>query len=126
MKLKLSILLLLISSLFVYLSWGPCNEAFLGQIEIDVFKILLSDPIAVSHPFTMIPLAGQLLLLITIFQSTPNKFLIKLGVYSLLFLVGFVFIIGLISLKWKILLSTIPFLVLSIYTLRIRSKKFTN
>ena len=126
MKLNRSILLLFISSLFVYLSWGPCNEAFLGQIEIDVFKKLLSDPVAALHPFTMIPLAGQLLLLLTMFQSEPNKFLIKLGIYSLLLLIGFIFIIGLISMKWKVFLSTIPFIAIAIYNLRISAKKITD
>lgn len=118
MNIKIKTLLLLISSLFVYLSWGPCNEAFLVQIEIDVFKKLLSDPVAALHPFTMIPLAGQLVLVITLVQKTPSNFLLKTGISCLLFLIGFVFIVGLISLRLPIIVSTLPFIILAFITLK--------
>ena len=118
MNIKIKTLLLLISSLFVYLSWGPCNEAFLVQIEIDVLKKLLSDPVAALHPFTIIPLLGQLVLVITFIQKTPSNLLMKTGISYLFFLIGFVFIVGLLSLRLPIIISTLPFILLAFITLK--------
>ena len=118
MNIKIKTLLLLIASLFVYLSWGPCNEAFLVQIEIDVLKKLLSDPVAALHPFTIIPLLGQLVLVITLVQKTPSNLLLKTGISCLLFLIGFVFIVGLLSLRLPIIISTLPFIILAFITLK--------
>ncbi|MBC8882577.1 hypothetical protein H9X57_01645 [Flavobacterium piscinae] len=106
---KLHNLLLLLSSLIGYLSWGEDNHAFLFEAEWEVFSKLFSEPLAVMHPFILLPLLGQLLLIITLFQSTPSKRLtfISIGCLGLLF--GIMTLIGLLTLKWTILLSTLPF-----------------
>ena len=109
---------LIISSLFVYLSWGKESAAFLFQIEYEIITKLLTNPISTLHPFTVIPMLGQLLLLITLLQKTPTPILLKTGIGCLLFLIGFVFIIGLLSLRVPIIVSTIPFITLAFFTLK--------
>jgi len=114
MKLKLYLAALLISSFFVYLSWSQTSSAFLFQMEYEILAKLFRDPLSVLHPFTIIPLIGQVLLLISLLQKQPNNLLMKLGISSLLFLIGFIFIVGLLSLKLSIIISTVPFISLAV------------
>jgi hypothetical protein len=114
MKLKLYLAALLISSFFVYLSWSKTSSAFLFQMEYEILAKLFRDPLSVLHPFTIIPLIGQVLLLISLLQKQPNNLLMKLGISSLLFLIGFIFIVGLLSLKLSIIISTVPFISLAV------------
>ena len=114
MKLKLYLLALLMSSFFVYLSWSKTSSAFLFQMEYEILAKLFSNPLSVLHPFTIIPLIGQILLLISLLQKQPNNLLMKLGISSLLFLIGFIFIVGLLSLQLTIIISTVPFISLAV------------
>jgi hypothetical protein len=115
---KIKILFLIITSLFVYLSWGKESAAFLFQMEYEIITKLFTNPTSALHPFTVIPMLGQLLLLITLLQKTPTTILLKTGIGCLLFLIGFVFIIGLLSLRLPIIISTIPFITLAFFTLK--------
>jgi hypothetical protein len=114
MKLKLYLSALLISSFFVYLSWSKTSSAFLFQMEYEILAKLFTNPSSVLHPFTIIPLIGQILLLISLLQKQPNNLVMKLGIGSLLFLIGFIFIVGLLSLKLTIIISTVPFISLAV------------
>ena len=113
MKLKLYLLVLLISSFFVYLSWSVTESAFLFEMEADILSKLFTKPLSVLHPFIVIPFIGQVLLLISLIRKNPNYSIIKLGIGSLLLLIGFIFIIGLLSLQLAIIVSTIPFISLA-------------
>jgi cobalamin biosynthesis protein CobD/CbiB len=112
MKLKLINILLLVTSLLGYLEWGGNNHAFLFQSEYQIILKLFSSPKDAIHPFTIVPMLGQLLLIITLFQNKPSKTLTLLGIICLILLLGFIFIIGLFSLNFKITLSTIPFFII--------------
>ena len=114
MKLKLYLSALLISSFFVYLSWSKTSSAFLFQMEFEILTKLFNNPLSVLHPFTIIPLIGQVLLLISLLQKQPNNLLMKLGISSLLFLIGFIFIVGILSLQLTIIISTVPFISLAV------------
>ena len=114
MRLKLYLSALLISSFFVYLSWSKTSSAFLFQMEYEILAKLFSDSLSVLHPFTIIPLIGQVLILISLLQKQPNNLVMKLGIGSLLFLIGFIFIVGLLSLQLTIIISTVPFISLAI------------
>lgn len=118
MKSKILNLLLVLTSLLGYLEWGKENKQFLFQAEAEIVAKLFNDPTSVIHPFTILPLAGQILLLITLFQKNPNKILTFIGIGGTGLLLGLMFIIGLISLNFKILCSTIPFLVIGYITIR--------
>jgi hypothetical protein len=118
--------LLILTSLFGYLEWGQDNSAFLWQAELDVLSKLIAAPGDVVHPFTMLPLAGQLLLLITLFQRKPGKFLTYAGMAGIGVLLVFMFLIGLMSLNFKIALSVLPFLVVSVLVVYFRAKRGRN
>lgn len=115
---RVLIFLLILSSLIGFLEWGKESKRFLFQIEGEIISKLFIDPVSVLHPFTVLPLAGQLLLVIRLFQKKPNKIMTLIGIGGIGVLLGLMFVIGVISLNLKILFSTIPFLVLSLLTIR--------
>lgn len=110
MKKKIINFLLVVTSLIGYLEWGGGNAMFLFQGEVEVLKKLYSDPIAAAHPFTLLPLFGQLLLIITLFQKEPSRVLTFIGLACLALLLLFIGLIGVLSLELKILASVIPFI----------------
>ena len=117
MKSKLLNFLLIITSLLGYLEWGGDNHTFLFQAEGQIVSALFTNPSSTTHPLTILPLIGQVLLIFTLFQNTPNKLLTHIGLGCLAILLFFMFAIGLMSLNYKILLSTIPFVIVSIITI---------
>jgi len=113
MKTKILNLLLIITSLFGYLEWSRDSHSFLFQAEAEVIIKLFTNPISVLHPFTILPLLGQILLLITIFQKVPSKRMTYWGIGCLGLLLGFMFFIGLLAKNINIILSTIPFFIIA-------------
>lgn len=111
MTIRFLLFLLLISSLFVFLEWGKGNQMFLYQIEGEILNKLFTDPKSVLHPFIILPLIGQLLLLYSLFVKSISKKVIVSGVVCIGILVLFIFVVGLLSRNMKIVLSTLPFLV---------------
>jgi hypothetical protein len=118
MKSKILNLLLIITSLIGYLEWGGDNHVFLFQGETEIIIKLFTNPASVIHPFILLPLVGQILLLITLFQKSPGKILTYFSITSLGLLLGFMFVIGLLSMNFKIVLSTIPFMITAVLTIR--------
>ncbi len=117
MKEKVLSVLLILTSLMGYLEWGQGQHLFLLQAEKEILLKLWTDPKSVLHPLILMPLLGQILLAITIVQKTPSRILVYIGMGSLSILLGLMCIIGIISFNLKILCSTLPFLVLSVFTL---------
>jgi len=117
MKEKVLSVLLILTSLLGYLEWGQGQQLFLFQAEGEILLKLWADPKSVLHPLILMPLMGQILLAITVVQRTPSRILVYIGMGSLSILLGLMCIIGIISFNLKILFSTLPFLVLSVFTL---------
>jgi hypothetical protein len=118
MKGKLINLLLILTSMAGFLEWGGGNRLFLFQAEAEVIAKFMHDPGSVIHPFILLPMAGQILLLITLFQKTPGKWITYCGLAGIGILLAFMFFVGLISLNYKIILSTLPFLVIAFIAIR--------
>lgn len=118
MKSKVLNSLLIISSLLGYLEWSGNNHSFLFQAEAEIFSKLFTDPTSILHPFIVLPMVGQVILVVTLFQKTPSKTLTYISIGSLGLLLGFMFVIGLMSLTYKIIISTIPFIVVSVIAIR--------
>jgi hypothetical protein len=118
MKSKILNILLIITSLFGYLEWGGNNHSFLFQAEVGIISTLLTDPVSVLHPFTLLPMTGQLVLIITLFQNKPGKLLTYTGIGGLGILLASMFVIGIVSLNYKIVLSTIPFIFIAVLAIR--------
>jgi uncharacterized protein YacL len=118
--------LLLITSLFGYLEWSGQNHSFLFQVEADIFSKLFTDPLSILHPLTILPMLGQLLLVVTLFQKTQNKTLTFVSMGCLGILLGLVLVIGLMSLNYKIIFSTIPFIATCVIAIKHYRKNDRN
>lgn len=115
MKSRLLNLALLVTSLIGYLEWGRDQSMFLFQGEFEILQKLFTDPMSVAHPFVLFPLFGQILLLVTLFQKKPSKWLTYAGIVCLGLLLGMICFIGIISFNWRIFVSTLPFIFIAIY-----------
>lgn len=121
MKHKILNVLLVLTSLLGYLEWGGGNSMFLFQAEAQILSKIFTDPQSVLHPLTVLPMVGQLLLVITLFQKDPNKRLTYIAIGGLGLLLGFMFIIGWMSLNYKVIGSAVPFLVVAVWTIANRN-----
>ena len=90
---------------------------YLWEGEWQILQRLVTAPGSVLHPFTLLPLLGQVVLLITLFQRQPSRWLTYLGIAGIGLLLVLMFMIGLIGANWKILLFSLPFLVVAVFTL---------
>jgi len=102
---------LILCSLIGYLEWGEDQSTFLIMAELDIIKGLFTNISSVVHPLTFIPLIGQILLLITLFQKKVSKLLTYFGMISLFLLLGLMFFISIIDFNLKILASTLPYII---------------
>ena len=116
-KAKILTALVIITSLFGHLEWGQNKQLFLFEAEAEIFTKMLTEPLSVLHPLTVLPLVGQLLLLFTLFQKKQSKLLVYLGIAGLGILLALMFFIGIIDLNFSILLSTAPFMVVAFLTI---------
>jgi hypothetical protein len=122
MKARILNVLLVLSSLLGFLEWGEGSQLFLLQAEGEIIAKLFTDPWSVIHPLILLPLLAQILLLITIFQKRVSKIVTYIGIGGLSILLLLMFIIGLLSVNVKIILSVIPFLALAVYTINLHRK----
>ncbi|MDR2040149.1 MAG: hypothetical protein LBQ60_19675 [Bacteroidales bacterium] len=117
MRSKFLILTLIATSLICYLEWGAGNKSFLFEIEYEVFKQIFTAQKLFVHPLILLPLLGQILLLITLFQKKPQKILIYISIVCLGLLLILIFFIGILAMNYKILISVLPFLITAIITI---------
>ena len=118
MKAKILNVLLVIASLIGYLEWSGDSKSFLFQVEVEILTKAIHDPASVIHPFTVLPFLGQLLLVITWFQKNPGRKLTYAGMACIGILMLLIFVIGILSMNYKIIISTLPFLILAVVTIR--------
>lgn len=118
MQKKLLNLSLILASLIGYLEWGKGHSAFLFQAEAEVLAKGLADPAAAIHPFTLLPILGQMALLATLFQKDVGRAPTYFGIAGIGILLALMFVIGLITLNLRILSSTLPFLAMAVLTVR--------
>lgn len=118
MKRKMLNLGILITSLLGYHEWGTDNQYFIFQMEWEVITKMLDDVTAGLHPLILLPMAGQILLLISLFQKEPGRLLTYLGTGMLCLILAFIFLIGLLNLDIKVIASFIPFIVMVMLMIR--------
>lgn len=117
MKAKLLNLGLILSSFIGYLEWGADQSNMLILMEWELIKLFVTDPLSALHPFTIIPMLGQILLLITLFQKTPDRLLTYLGLGFLSLLLLMVLLVGFLAMNFMIIASALPFVVIGVLTL---------
>ncbi len=111
MKLKRYTLFVIISSLLGYLQWGQNNSSFLYEAEAELIKKAWTNPLTALHPFILLPVLGQIVLIVSLFQKIPSKVLLITGTLGLALLLTFMLIIGIFSQNLYISLSTLPFMI---------------
>lgn len=117
MKSKILNFLLILFSLFGYLEWSGKNHMFLFEAEIEILSKLFINTKSVIHPFIILPIISQFLLLFTLFQETAKTKLTYISIFGLGLLIYFLLFVGIISLNYRTALSTLPFIVVSILTI---------
>lgn len=110
-------LFLILSSFVGYLEWGKDGKMILLQGEIDIFIKIFTDPLSVLHPFIIIPLLGQIIIVSTLFQKRPSKYLTFAGIGCIALLILLITFISVIDLNYKMFLSTLPFIIVSVITI---------
>ena len=119
---KLLNIFLLLTSLIGYLEWGKDHYAFIFQVEGEALLKWKHNAETLLHPFILLPLCGQILLLITVFQKKPRRIVSLLGLTFLSTIMLMLFFIGLITFNMKIMLSAIPFIITGIFVLKFNVK----
>ncbi len=100
---------LILTSLLGYLEWGEDQSMFLFQGAYDVLVKLFTDPASVVHPITLLPLLGQIVLIISLFQKRPSLVLTIIGFVGLGALLLVILVVGLLNWNIKMILSTLLF-----------------
>ena len=118
--------LLIVAFMLGYLEWGANNHAFIFQAIIPLFTSMPNDLTGLFNPAVLIPLVGIILLLTSLFQREPNRKFTLAGLACLTTFMIFLLFIGVLSLNWKITLSSVPFLVLAIFSLRLNWRNKTG
>lgn len=124
MKIRIATLAVIISSFIGYLEWSGEQSGFLLEMEMNI--LISGAKQALVHPAFLIPFIGQLLLLLTVFQREPKRWMIYTGTGMLALLLVFIFIIGTLSLNVKILASALPFIISAVVLLRLSRRKSPN
>ncbi|HML57637.1 MAG TPA: hypothetical protein PKA85_04635 [Ferruginibacter sp.] len=109
--------LMIVLSLFGYMEWGGNNHAFLFETEGEMFSGLFQSPESMVHPFILVPLFGQIALLFTLFQHKPKKWITVAGIVGLASILWFVLLAGILSGNLLMVLSTLPFNLIAIYSI---------
>ena len=110
--------LLLLSSFFGYLEWPPDNHGFIFQLEAEILQLVKTKAASLAHPFIILPFIGQVLLLISLFQSPPNRWLTLTGLLCTGLLMILLFVIGLLSAHAVIIASALPYILISFFVVR--------
>ena len=116
-------ILLLISTFIGYLEWGTDQSSFIVQSEWEVLKKLPEDPLSLLHPFILLPVAGQLLLLFDIIKKNKDKKLSVIAIVLMSLLYLMILFIGLLDMNFKKILSALPFFILSFVIIRSKNTK---
>jgi hypothetical protein len=119
---KLLNALLILTPLMGYMEWAD-QHMFIYELEYDLLFNFREKQDAFLHPLILLPLIGQLVLIITLFQREPNKKLTFTGIALLSTIMVFLFFIGFIAKSPAIALYAAPFIVTAIITVWINLKR---
>ena len=106
--------------------WGKDQHAFLFEVEADLFIKMKNSAASFLHPFILVPLIGQIILLYTLFQRKPGRILSFIALGCLSTLMVMILFVGVITTNVRIAGSAIPFLVTGILVLRYNRKKING
>ena len=107
MRLKYLVFLIILSSFIGYLEWGTESKTFLIIAEAEIIHKIITHPSSVIHPFILIPLLGQLLLVYQLIKNKLQKIILYLAISCIALLFIFMLFIAITTLNLKILLSVL-------------------
>lgn len=116
-KWNIIVLLLFLTSFIGYLEWGERKE-FIFQMEFDILQKLVVNPTSIIHPLVVLPLIGQIILLLALLKTNTHKYLVLIGIFGIFLLFAMIFIVGVLSMKFKIMFSVVPFFILALIWLK--------
>lgn len=82
---------------------------FLFQAEADILKNIFRQPENYLHPFILLPLFGQVLLLVAFLRPKVANWIQMAGMLCLALIIFMILFIGIIEPSWKMILSASPF-----------------
>lgn len=121
MKLKLLSFLIFLSFLVCHIRF-VYTYGFVFQLEIGLIIILFEKPDPYGFLF-LIPVLGQILLLVSLFLKNPKK-LITIGIILCSTIVIPALLIGIIGQSAEVILSTLPFITFTVlYFILVKKKR---
>ena len=87
-------------------------------MEFDILQKLVVNPTSIIHPLVVLPLIGQIILLLALFKTNTHKYLVLIGIFGIFLLFAMIFIVGVLSMKFKIMFSVVPFFILALIWLK--------
>jgi hypothetical protein len=106
---RLTGVFLFCSFLICHLTWAN-HSAFLFQLEYALLFLEKKSAGNFLYPVVLLPLIGQLLLLLSIFQRKPSHRLQMVAAALLGLLVLLILFTGMLSRQFMTALSTLPFI----------------
>ena len=103
---------LFIAFLFVYLDWGHDGAEFIWQLESSIFSESGYNIGLLANPLFILAFLGQVLLIVATIKTHNSSRATTYGVVLLSGIVIPVLIMGLLVPKIKMILSTVPYLIL--------------
>jgi hypothetical protein len=97
------------------MEWGNGNSAFMAEAA---YQLLFKNPLSLGdllHPLVLTGLAGQILLGYAALSKLPRKLPAAIGILSLSIMVLIILLAGMLAMNIKMILSTLPFIGLSIF-----------
>ncbi|QNR24589.1 hypothetical protein [Croceimicrobium hydrocarbonivorans] len=104
----------LLSSLIAYLEWGGGQSAFLFEMEVQLFSDLFHQPEHFAHPLILLPLFGQMVLVYLITKPQAKRIGPLVAIISIGILLVFVLLGALLSWNPLMLISVLPFILISL------------
>ena len=112
---KIINLLLFFAFQFCYMEWPPNNSMFVFQAEYEIFSKTESLISNIIHPIILLGLIAQIILLMGAFLPKFYKKLNTIGIIILGFLVLLFLLISILSTNIRMLLATLPYLLLCVF-----------
>ncbi len=111
---------LVLTSGMAYLRWGGGSQsAFLFEMEGTILEKLTTAPQSVLHPFVILPLSGQLLLIGNTLLPRPRPGILLAGMALLGSLLSFILFAGILGQDPAVAGSCIPFLTVAVWGWRV-------
>jgi hypothetical protein len=104
------------------MEWGTTNSGFIFQMEYEFFRRGNDIAGSFAHPLILLPFLGQVVLLVSTLLLLHKRWTL-IGLLLLSPLVIMILLAGSLSLNVKTIVSTLPFVIISILFIRSYRKK---